>query len=469
LTEEQNRKNRRAFLKAAVGGAGSFGALTLLNSAKLLDVSGAVPAGVEIPPEINLSHMVASTQTAYMIGMNSDNTVYTLYGADGSAITTNSTPDFNRLLTYIDTNLSATASITPVTFVPSSAGGVPLSGSPVTFSGQPYYYASAFEPSQNKGYVLLGSFGATRTTGSVMLKNTGDTSLINTVNWLDGLGGNNQFQTVEFHGINIFDQTSSEVIVLNMSNYWGFGLFNVGAIGKSGNGQTLLSLNTAGNDEAIHLFNLRCWGFDSDIIAQCDHLRMWGCDITGYSAYGIKLLNDAMLDPVIIGLHTGTGGLPQPTNPVIYDARTAADGASLLYAIGIMGEITNIILYHNSGGYAHVEGMNQNSSTVSNYSFDNTQYAVTVTANHTIGGSGKVIVNAASNIVNVTLPAASSGFNPKVWITKSDSSENAVIITPAGSDTIQGVTSVSLAAQYDKAILESDGVGTWYDMTEGGV
>lgn len=48
-------------------------------------------------------------------------------------------------------------------------------------------------------------------------------------------------------------------------------------------------------------------------------------------------------------------------------------------------------------------------------------------------------------------------------IVKVDSTANAVTVTPFGNDKIEGLSSKTLASQYDKAILTADGVSTWLD------
>lgn len=61
----------------------------------------------------------------------------------------------------------------------------------------------------------------------------------------------------------------------------------------------------------------------------------------------------------------------------------------------------------------------------------------------------------------ITLPTASTCPGRQILITKVDSSGNAVTVTCAGSDTIQGSASVSLAAQWNKALLISNGNNGW--------
>jgi len=73
-----------------------------------------------------------------------------------------------------------------------------------------------------------------------------------------------------------------------------------------------------------------------------------------------------------------------------------------------------------------------------------------------------VYVDATSQVVTVTLPLANSvpaGFT--VGIKKKDSGANAVTVARSGSDTFDGATSISLAAQFNSCLLVSDGVSQW--------
>jgi long-subunit acyl-CoA synthetase (AMP-forming) len=71
-------------------------------------------------------------------------------------------------------------------------------------------------------------------------------------------------------------------------------------------------------------------------------------------------------------------------------------------------------------------------------------------------------VNATAGAVTVNLHAASAAAGRTHFIVKTDASANAVTINRAGSDTIQGATSVVLTAQWDKVSLWSDGTATWF-------
>ena len=92
-----------------------------------------------------------------------------------------------------------------------------------------------------------------------------------------------------------------------------------------------------------------------------------------------------------------------------------------------------------------------------------------VTTTYSVGTSDEIILaNATSAAFTVTLPAANAQAGRKVLIIKTDSSANAVTVSRAGSDTIEGSTTKSLASQYNKIGLISDGTSTWYDLGTGG-
>lgn len=61
----------------------------------------------------------------------------------------------------------------------------------------------------------------------------------------------------------------------------------------------------------------------------------------------------------------------------------------------------------------------------------------------------------------VTLPAASSNEGRLILICKVDAGGNAVTVAASGSDTIQGSATISLAAQWNKALVISNGNNGW--------
>lgn len=89
-----------------------------------------------------------------------------------------------------------------------------------------------------------------------------------------------------------------------------------------------------------------------------------------------------------------------------------------------------------------------------------------ISGNYTVAIGDLVILDSASGAANtVTLPAASNQKGRYLVIVKTDSTANAVTVSRTGTDTIEGATTKSLAAQYSKITLVSDGTSVWYDLT----
>lgn len=113
--------------------------------------------------------------------------------------------------------------------------------------------------------------------------------------------------------------------------------------------------------------------------------------------------------------------------------------------------------------HSALTGINGSSSAyhISQSQYDTINTLSTKTADYTATSTdGTLLVDATSGTVTITLPAASS--RKEFHIKKIDSSVNAVSVARAGSDTIEGNTSASLAAQYNSITLYSDGTSTWY-------
>jgi hypothetical protein len=86
-----------------------------------------------------------------------------------------------------------------------------------------------------------------------------------------------------------------------------------------------------------------------------------------------------------------------------------------------------------------------------------------ISTTHTISAGGIFICDASGGPFTITLPAAgafrsSTGRDDSriLIIKKKDSSVNAVTVSRAGSDTIDGGTTVSLSSQYDTLVLCDD-------------
>lgn len=70
------------------------------------------------------------------------------------------------------------------------------------------------------------------------------------------------------------------------------------------------------------------------------------------------------------------------------------------------------------------------------------------------------LVNATGGALAPTLPPATTN-GARVTVKKTDASANAVTITRNSSDTIDGATTLVLAAQYNVATVMSDGTNWW--------
>lgn len=112
----------------------------------------------------------------------------------------------------------------------------------------------------------------------------------------------------------------------------------------------------------------------------------------------------------------------------------------------------------------HSNGSNQYFSAPGAFNAANNAIKKVTTSPYTATVSDyKVLVDATSGAVTFNLPAANSV--PAGWeirVEKIDSGANAVTVTRAGSDTIEGANTVALSAQYNNVRLTSDGVGVWY-------
>ena len=124
---------------------------------------------------------------------------------------------------------------------------------------------------------------------------------------------------------------------------------------------------------------------------------------------------------------------------------------------------TSKVLFHVAFGGSGQTIINCNLAT------NGRQLAVaSKTTAYTLGLEDEFInADASSAAFALTLPAA-TGSGQKYMIEKTDSSTNAVTITPNGTDTIEGATTKSLAAQYDKIGLIDIASGLWADMGTGG-
>jgi hypothetical protein len=92
---------------------------------------------------------------------------------------------------------------------------------------------------------------------------------------------------------------------------------------------------------------------------------------------------------------------------------------------------------------------------------------ISVTSTYTMDPAGKppdfaVFANAAGGAFTVTLAAAASADGRIVLIKKTDSTANAVTVSAASGDSIEGKTARALTKQYDSLQLISNGVHEWF-------
>lgn len=94
--------------------------------------------------------------------------------------------------------------------------------------------------------------------------------------------------------------------------------------------------------------------------------------------------------------------------------------------------------------------------------FESSSKTVNVTTTYTAASDIHwVRADATAGAFTVTLPLASENWKRTIGIIKTDSSSNAVTIGRTGSDTINGATTQTLATQYNRIVLKSDGSSSW--------
>lgn len=82
-------------------------------------------------------------------------------------------------------------------------------------------------------------------------------------------------------------------------------------------------------------------------------------------------------------------------------------------------------------------------------------------ANYTLTATDcTILATGGAGGITLTLPAANSSSN-LIIIKKVDAAVGVITIGRAGSDVIDGATSITLTAQYETCILLSDGAGNW--------
>lgn len=75
---------------------------------------------------------------------------------------------------------------------------------------------------------------------------------------------------------------------------------------------------------------------------------------------------------------------------------------------------------------------------------------------------GVILADASAAAFTISAIAADEAINKVIRVKKIDVGVNKVFVKAAGSDTIQGAGTVTLAAQYDSLVMYSSGAGTWW-------
>jgi len=200
-------------------------------------------------------------------------------------------------------------------------------------------------------------------------------------------------------------------------------------------------------------------------------------------------LNKLAVNPVVRSNHTGTQLASTISNfsSAVAASLTAGDGVTVSPTgeINVVGTLNKIVVDSNGvdidTNYVGQSSINTLGS-ITNGIWNGTLIATSFggTGASTPGGGanklvavtnisssvslnnndGVALVNASAGVRTITLPASTTLY--KFTIKKTDSSANAVIINAGAGNLIEGVSSKTLAAQYDTIRLVSDGTTNWY-------
>lgn len=178
----------------------------------------------------------------------------------------------------------------------------------------------------------------------------------------------------------------------------------------------------------------------------------------------------------LTGADEGLVTVDSSAGAVIITLPPAADVAGMAFAF-VAIDLTNTITIQRAGsdtingatsftlaGKYEAMTLVSDGSSVWHRETDSGGHVRTLTADATLGDDewGLFILDGNAATVTVTLPAAANADGkPRTFVAIDIS--NALTIQRAGSDTINGATSVTLDAVYDERTLRSDGSALWYD------
>jgi len=87
-----------------------------------------------------------------------------------------------------------------------------------------------------------------------------------------------------------------------------------------------------------------------------------------------------------------------------------------------------------------------------------------VSAAHTADTERIILADATGGAFTITLPLLAKSAEISYWIMKTDLSGNVVTIDGAGSEPINGATTLALSSQFDKAFIVRGNISNWYNF-----
>lgn len=161
-----------------------------------------------------------------------------------------------------------------------------------------------------------------------------------------------------------------------------------------------------------------------------------------------------------VTLISGAGGATSGNSgSVSVDAGAVVSGTAGTISVGTTN--ATALTIGRSGVTTTVNGTLSTASLAANGSVVLGAVA-SVSTNTTLNATNAIVlVDATSGAITITLPTAASANGRHYTIKKIDSSSNAVTVDGDGAETIDGATTVSLAAQYDAVEVVSNGTA-WF-------